>query len=202
MSKQTDIIFSIVVIALMLPAVFPACSGDKPLRIIDRETWGSQPVIDAGQEQQIKYITIHHGGVTVASDTNPELYLRNLQNWSRTEKGWSDIPYHYLIDFEGRVYEGRPALFPGDTNTDYDTRGHLLICVIGNYEEQEFFPVQYDALVNLLCHFCSLYNVDPHLIKGHKDYTETACPGKNLYQYLESGRLIEDVEKKLPHLQE
>jgi len=174
-----------------------SCAGNEKLQIIDREAWGSLPVIEDTLNHTIKYITIHHSGVYVSPDKDPSAYLRNLQEWSRGEKQWTDIPYHYLIDLEGRIYEGRPAEFPGDTNTDYDPRGHLLISVIGNYEEQPFSDEQYDALVRALVYFCELYTIDPSLIKSHRDYTETACPGRNIYQYFENGRLISDVNDKL-----
>jgi len=37
------------------------------------------------------------------------------------------------------------------------------------------------------------YGVANDLIKSHKDYTETLCPGKDLYRYLEDGSLIKRV---------
>ncbi len=174
-----------------------SCAVNDRLHITRRAEWGSQPVIEDSLEHAIRYITIHHGGVEVSPDEDPQQYLQNLQVWSRKEKNWSDIPYHYLIDLQGGIYEGRPVRIPGDTNTDYDPRGHLLISVIGNYEVQEFNMDQYNALAGLLVHFCTIYQLDPAVIKAHRDYTQTACPGKNIYRYLENGRLISDVRYML-----
>jgi hypothetical protein len=183
-------------ILVFLPLLM-SCAGSLKPDIITRDEWGSQPVIADSSEQTIRYITIHHSGVYVSPDEDPRKYLRNLQEWSRKEKHWIDIPYHYLIDLDGRVYEGRPVRYAGDTNTDYDPRGHLLISVIGNYEVQPFSEKQYQSLVRLLAYCCEKYKVDPSLIKGHRDYTETACPGKNIYQYLKDGSLISDVRALL-----
>jgi len=185
-----------VLIFILIVCNFSCRVSDK-LRITGRAEWGSQPVIEDSLEHAIRYITIHHGGVEVSPDEDPHLYLQNLQLWSRNEKNWSDIPYHFLIDLQGRVYEGRPVCFPGDTNTDYDPSGHLLISIIGNYEVQEFTTDQYTVLVELLVHFCTIYQLDPAVIKAHRDYTQTACPGKNIYLYLENGRLISDVRHML-----
>jgi hypothetical protein len=185
------------ILILYLAVTCLSCTGAGKMHIVTRDEWGSQPVVEAETEHQIKYITIHHGGVFVAPDKDPKVYLQDLQEWCRTEKNWTDIPYHFLMDLEGRVYEGRPVRYPGDTNTAYDPTGHLLICVIGNYEEQVFTDVQYDALVGLLAHFCEIYRIDPALIRGHKDYTETACPGKNIYRHISSGQLISDVTEHL-----
>ncbi len=184
-------------IALLIFFSLIACAGNEKVHIISRDVWGSQPVTDGATRHILKYITIHHGGVYVSENEDPYTYLRNLQAWSRTEKKWTDIPYHYLIDLNGLVYEGRPVEYPGDTNTDYDPTGHLLISVIGNYEVQEFTGEQYNALVKMLAYFCERFKIKPSLIKGHRDYTETACPGKNIYIHLEDGSLISDVSMLL-----
>ena len=165
--------------------------------IITREEWKSVSTTDSIEKHQIKRLTIHHGGVYFDPHKDVREYLRNLQEWSRKEKGWIDIPYHFLMDMDGLLYEGRPAYFPGDTNTDYDPHGHLLICIIGNYEEQTLRTVQYENLIMWLDYSCRQYNIPADSIKGHKDYTETLCPGKNIYEYLKSGQLITDVKKVL-----
>lgn len=162
-----------------------------------RDKWGAQPLTDSIPEHTIDRITIHHSGVVFTGDKSSEQYLSDLQSWSRSEKGWIDIPYHYLIDLAGGVYQGRPERFPGDTNTEYDPTGHLLISVIGNYQEQEFTAVQYESLVKLLVYLCRLHQVEPQMIKAHKDYTETVCPGKNIYTHLQDGSLIKKVQNSI-----
>jgi len=34
-------------------------------------------------------------------------YMRSLQRYHGATLRWSDIGYHYLIDGEGNIYEGR-----------------------------------------------------------------------------------------------
>ena len=36
---------------------------------------------------------------------DPVQKLRGLQSWGATARNWWDVPYHYLLDLEGRVYE-------------------------------------------------------------------------------------------------
>jgi hypothetical protein len=167
------------------------------LKIVPREEWGSVSQMHDTPEHTISKITIHHGGVIYTGDKPADEYLRDLQSWSRSKKKWIDIPYHYLMDLEGIVYEGRAAQYPGDTNTDYDPTGHLLICIIGNYEEQEFNQKQFNNLILFLTDFSKQYDVSIDSIKSHKDYTETACPGQNIYKFLEDGSLIKAVQKKI-----
>jgi hypothetical protein len=191
---QKGIMFLFLSALVLNFACFPSQRHQKNLKFVTREIWGSVPFKDSEKLHQIKYLTIHHSGIYFDPGEDVYLYLRNLQKWSREEKGWIDIPYHYLMGMDGVLYEGRPVQYPGDTNTDYDPTGHLLICIIGNYEEQDFSAIQYENLVSWLQYFCRCYDIPVGAIKGHKDYTETLCPGENIYELLRSGQLQSDVK--------
>lgn len=81
-----------------------SCTQKTPVPIIiKRSEWGSKPQPDSlpYKTHTINKITIHHGGVYYLEDKNAEEYLSNLQAWSRREKHWPDIPYHYLITPDG-----------------------------------------------------------------------------------------------------
>ena len=167
----------------------------QPPPIITHQQWGWKALTDSMPPHIIKRITIHHGGVYFSSDSNAITYLRKLQDWSRENKHWIDIPYHYMIDFQGKIYEARPIRFPGDTNTDYDPRGHALICLFGNFEEQQVSEQQLNSLSALIGWLMAKYNVPVDSVKTHKDYTETLCPGKNLYRYFRNGEIQKRVLK-------
>lgn len=168
------------------------------LKVVTRTEWGWQPLNRVLPQHQITKITIHHGGEIFNEDEDMIKYLKNLQNWSRTEKKWIDIPYHFMIDLDGNIYEARPINYPGDTNTDYDVTGHALICVVGNYEVQKVKDVQLKSLAKLIAFLKEKYHVDLKDIKGHKDYSKmTLCPGKDLYKHLEDGSLLKMVENEL-----
>ncbi len=163
------------------------------LEIVTRSDWGWVPLTDSIPTHEIKYITIHHGGEDFPEDKDVIKYLIGLQSWSRSDKNWIDNPYHYMIDLKGNIYEARPIEFPGDTNTDYDVHGHALICVMGNYENQILSETQFEQLARLTAKLADKYEVTATDIKSHKDYTETLCPGKDLYRYLEDGSLLKRV---------
>ncbi len=169
------------------------------LKVIKKADWNWKPLEKAIPSHTINKITIHHGGEYFPEDKDMIQYLRNLQSWSRREKKWIDIPYHFMIDLKGNIYEARPINYPGDTNTDYDVRGHALICVVGNYEEQKINQSQLNSLVNLVSFLQDKYNVSDKDIRGHKDYTtQTVCPGKDLYKYIEDGTIVRMIlEKKM-----
>jgi hypothetical protein len=191
-----------------LIVLFVAALGlDSPLAqaattsvaIMPVEQWGgTRSVIDAqAGAQAITHITLHHMGETFALGRDPLAYLRNLQSWSRATKHWSDIPYHYIIDLDGHVYEGRDIRVAGDTNTEYDPHGHALIEVVGNFEEVEPNSAQLEAVVALTAQLADKYGVPAQNIASHRDFSkQTVCPGKNLYRYVENGFIAAQVAQR------
>lgn len=166
--------------------------------IISVAQWGGQAIADSFRTHQIKFITLHHGGEEYPPDKDTAEYLRNLQSWSRREKKWIDIPYHFLIDWQGKIHAGRDLRLPGDTNTAYDPTGHALICVLGNFEVQTPNDKQLRAVVELMAWLCRTYDLPVEVIKGHKDVAEgTVCPGKDLYLYLANGYFKREVARRL-----
>jgi len=170
----------------------------KDLKVVKRNEWGWQPLTKKKEEAKITKITIHHGGVIFTKDEDPKEALRKLQKRSRDKKGWIDIPYHFMIDLNGNIYEARPINYPGDTNTEYDPTGHALVEVMGNYEVQTLSEKQLNSLIELITFLAKEFNVPTSKIKTHRDYsTETVCPGKNIYKYFQDSTIVRAVEKRL-----
>ncbi len=202
MKKKTGLFLIIIILgscAYFKKPSFPVEQLHYPdsLHVVLRSDWGWKPLTGTIPEHRIKRITIHHGGVDFNRDEDPVQYIRHLQDWSRAKKNWIDIPYHFMIDLDGRIYEARPINYPGDTNTTYNPRGHALICVMGNYEHQIINRKQLTAVVDLCAYLAEHFHVPPSQIKGHKDYAETLCPGKNLYLYIRNGYIQNKVKEIL-----
>ncbi|MES2153362.1 MAG: peptidoglycan recognition family protein [Pseudomonadota bacterium] len=181
---------------LVLMVLLSACATRPPVvDIISVDTWGGSAADTARMRPQtITHLTLHHQGEPFPAGTDPVAYLRRLQSWSRATKGWADLPYHYIIDLDGRIYEGRNIGFAGDTNTEYDPIGHALIEVVGNFEEVEPNAAQLASTVRLMGMLVTRYHLPLEAIHGHRDYSQqTVCPGKNLYRYLENGYFREQV---------
>lgn len=167
--------------------------------IVPVAAWGGTPADPAqAHRQAITHITLHHQGEPFRPGTDPRQYLRNLQTWSRNTKHWLDIPYHYIIDLDGNIYEGRKIDYAGDTNTEYDPTGHALIEVVGNFEEVEPNRQQLDAVVRLMAMLAHKYDVPLDHIASHRDFsTQTVCPGANLYRYVQDGYFRHKVALRL-----
>lgn len=183
---------------------FSSAHGAPSLAEVERgimpvASWGGTPA-DAAKARQhkITHITLHHQGEPFKPGTDPQAYLRRLQAWSRLDKGWLDIPYHYVIDLDGRIYGARDIAYAGDTNTDYDPKGHALIEVVGNFEEVEPNQQQLDAVVSLMAMLAARHQVSLSDIQSHRDYSDkTVCPGENLYRYVKDDYFKHKVALRL-----
>ncbi len=156
--------------------------------IMPRSSWQASEAKPFKEQVPVR-ITVHHEGGKVLTDTaDATKRLKNIQTWTMgKDRNWTDIPYHFLIAPDGTVYEGRNVNTVGETNTEYDPSGHLLICFLGNYEEQQLNQNLLDVLTRLIAQFCTKYNISPETIATHRDHSkQTTCPGKNIYPYFEN----------------
>ncbi|MFG6416377.1 peptidoglycan recognition family protein [Roseateles sp. DC23W] len=186
--------------SLCAALLMAGCASVEPPapQIVSVEAWGGTPASAPAPAQQISKITLHHQGEIWKDGTDVQNYLRRLQQWSRLTKRWADIPYHYVIAPDGRIYAARPLQQAGDTNTEYDPRGHALVMLVGNFEEQQPTPAQLNAAVDLTAWLARENKLGLDDIASHKDYSrQTVCPGKNLYAYLESGWFKGEVGRRL-----
>jgi len=166
--------------------------GTQGLQVICGEAWGALPISGEFIAHAIEHITIHHTAVVLDDNAAAPGRVRQHQSFHQS-LGWPDLAYHFIIDAKGNIYEGRPTDAVGDTGTDYDPTGHLLICCEGHFDQQEITPRQYESLVKMVAWGSAEFGVDPGAILGHRDVASTTCPGDSLYAALEDGTLHADV---------
>lgn len=163
------------------------------LSIMNREDWNAEsPKIEVKRHIPT-FITIHHTGTNQNRERSTEEKLQALQKFSFTEgflgdgtpkKPWPDVPYHFYIEVDGTVAEGREIQYEGDSNTDYDLTGHALVVVEGNFNKEKITDVQYEKLEKLVSALAEKYKIPAEEISGHLDQAETTCPGDGLYKLL------------------
>lgn len=165
-----------------------------PDYVLTKKQWGGKPALAGGREHTISRITIHHGGVATNKKRTLEDKLRGLQSWSqredklasgKTKPAWVDIPYHLYISFDGRVGEARPWNIAGDTNTEYNPTGHLLIMLEGNFEVEKVTPEQWESVKKLTVWASKTFGVSWDKVEGHDDHSaQTTCPGRDMKNLL------------------
>lgn len=165
----------------------------EDVRIVTREQWGARPpALHMAPNQPVR-ITLHHTASPARKGRDLQAKLKSLQNFSqtksklsdgRTKIAWPDIPYHYYIDVDGNIGEGRQVQFVGDTNTDFDPAGHIGIVLEGNFDTQSASPAQFDATVKLLRMLLAKHHIPIENISTHNAYARTRCPGERFLAML------------------
>jgi hypothetical protein len=147
----------------------------------------------------VTHLVIHHSaGTNEANDW--AAIVRAIWDLHVNGNGWSDIGYNWLIDPEGRVYEGRSNDAIGAHFCAKNT-GTVGICVMGNFTNEAPKGAAVESLVDLLSWKACAYDIDPlgeayHAssaeilpdIIGHRDGCSTACPGDMFYPLLPAVR--------------
>ena len=181
-----------------LVALEVATTASLPPRVASSDSAGGA-AMRLRIPHRITHVTLHHTGDArpLRPEDDPAAKLRALQAWGAAERNWWDVPYHFLLDLDGRTYEGRDWRYMGETNTAYDPGGHFLISVIGNYEQQEPTRAQLAAIADLMAWALREFDLPLDRIGGHYQYADTGCPGRHLRKYLEDGTLRRMVAERL-----
>ncbi|HVL23335.1 MAG TPA: SH3 domain-containing protein [Thermomicrobiales bacterium] len=176
-----------------------------PPSIITREEWGADESLrfdTYGQiwppeYEEVQHAIVHHSGVNYPNDGF--LSIRSVYYYHAVTQGWGDIGYNYLVDGNGRIFEGRfgGQNVIGGHSYEYAI-GSSGICVIGDYEYKRATDVAKAALVQIIA--WTIRDLDPYARKpfheapslpticAHRDVNQTNCPGSLLYADLQEIR--------------
>jgi hypothetical protein len=124
-------------------------------------------------------IVVHHSAIPNASPAE-------IQELHMDRRGFADVAYHFLIDSEGIIYEGREINVRGAHVQGFNT-GSVGIVLLGNFNDEQPSEVQLASLRGLVDYL--RYAFEIRYLAGHKDYPDqspdgTECPGDNLYPLL------------------
>jgi hypothetical protein len=170
------------------PTTVRAAGGGPPPEppVISRHDWGANEGMRKGHPEfaAISKLVVHHT-VTQNDDPDPAQTVRAIYAYHTRGNGWNDIGYNFLVDQQGRVYEGRfaRAYRPGEAPTGEDEGGRGVIgahakavnpgtagvALLGDYSGG-FLPPgpALDSLVRLLAWKAARHDIDP---KGTSPFT-------------------------------
>ena len=167
-----------------------AFSGDGDLKIKDVLQLDTSKMTD---QSGVADLVIHHTGNGTDEDTDAETI-----NKMHLANGWAGIGYHFVVRKDGSIERGRPENKIGSHCQGHNT-GSLGIHLSGDYETGSSNPpqAQLDATVNLIAHLCKKYKLEANrtTVRGHREFCDTACPGKHLYPLLD--KLASDAKSKM-----
>ncbi len=164
------------------------------VKTVETDANGNKLLWPLEYPKKVKKIIIHHTATSKIDD--PETSLRAIYYYHAVSRGWGDIGYNYIVDQNGKVYEGR---YGGDGVVaghayGYNT-GSIGIALLGNFQTTEIPGPMMKSLTGLIYEKAELNNIDPDAsglfrgnvlpnIMGHRDVGKTACPGEYTYDYI------------------
>ncbi len=139
----------------------------------------------------VSRITVHHDANNALglSGQGPIMHRLNSIREAHLRRGntWVDIGYHYIIDPDGRVWEGRPLNIEGAHVAE--TNDHNLgIMLLGNFEQHRPTEAQITMLDTFLAEQMHTHRVSLPRVFTHMELKDTKCPGLNLQGYMRQTR--------------
>jgi hypothetical protein len=152
--------------------------------IVTRKEWGADESIRKNNQKYapITKLFVHH--TVTEADSDPAATVRAIYAYHVQGNGWDDIGYNFLVDAQGKVYEGRWArdYAAGEkpTGEDLDENGvvgaHVLnhnvgaagVAMLGDFSNGEPTQAARDGLVQLMAWKADRHNID---VMGHDPFT-------------------------------
>ncbi|MCC6704405.1 MAG: SH3 domain-containing protein, partial [Thermomicrobiales bacterium] len=167
-----------------------AWGADEKLRYEDQDP--DEDEINPPRYETWKHAVIHHSVTTNGAD--PYTTMRSIYYYHAITRGWGDIGYNFLVDHRGNVFEGR---FGGENvkgiHSGVFNNGSCGICCMGTFETVDVTASAQSALISIVAWV--IRNFDPYeekylqgnllpTIFGHRNISQTSCPGDALYNDL------------------
>jgi hypothetical protein len=161
-------------------------------------------------ETDVRFLLVHHTASNTQHTQAqvPEILRSFYKLHTGSSKGWNDIAYNFLIDREGGIWEGRSGSLAGAVQGDA-TGGNQgfdqLVCMIGDFTSVLPSNAAMESLVKVLAWLADRHRVvtapgttttftsrgsnrwpsgakvTVATISGHRQLSETACPGERLF---------------------
>jgi len=133
--------------------------------------------------EAIEHIVIHHSAITptVGAQRIAEYHVNNLD--------WPGIGYHFVVDDQGIIYRTNPletvSYHAGNIN-----RSGAGVCFLGNFTDDVPTSAQLESGGKLVAWLVQELKLTNDEIKGHKEFMNTQCPGKQWLQGQQWKRML------------
>ncbi len=160
--------------------------------VVPRSKWGAAaPVPEhlTPNRQPWKRITVHHsarptseiGGTSLASSAEA---IRKIQLVHMRDRDFGDIGYHFVVDPEGRIFQGRSLEWQGAHSEGSNNIANIGVCLLGNFDHERPAPKALRSLAGLLEALLEQNSIPASAVKGHEQLKPTDCPGSHLMDWV------------------
>jgi hypothetical protein len=153
-------------------------------KLLRRSSWAQQ----APDGKRLKplgecnRITIHHQGAAIFKASDTESVTAQIRNVYAAHRklGYGDIGYHFIVDYAGRLWEGRSVHHEG-AHVSSSNSHNIAVMVLGNFQEQKASRAQMTSVLQIVDLLQMKFKIKPARIYGHLDLGSTICPGRHMY---------------------
>lgn len=169
----------------------PTATPQAALSIASRESWGARyPDGDLTLTGLAVEVFVHH---SVTAQLAPDAsiaaeaeQMRALESVGQTRFG-TGISYNVVIFPSGRAYQGVSWNRRG-THTGGRNSTSRSICFAGNYETSTPTAAQISTAAAIYREGKGRWWTQAAPLRGHRDVSQTACPGRHLYARIDDIR--------------
>ena len=161
-------------------------ASSKGVSAVSRAYWHASAPQTARMTRMGGYdrVTVHHeGNATPNYDNCAEAVacsLRRIQSAHCKVMKAGDIGYHFIIDRQGMIWQGRELCYQG-AHVKSNNSNNIGIMCLGNFDLQQPTQAQVNTLARLCQSLMQGYHIPASKLYAHRELRSTACPGKNLY---------------------
>ncbi len=168
------------------PGVLPAELVD--IGVISRSDWGAQSTTCTSTENDWYRMAVHHTAGSQTSGGSVQGAVKSLQSYALGTGTYCDIPYQFLVGYDGSLWEGRPYDYYSGATGGGNNDGNSAVSFLGCYHPEPGCGTAHaatDAMMDagqlLIQTFSALHGIETtdEYIRGHQDWpgNSTACPG-------------------------
>jgi hypothetical protein len=157
--------------------------------IITRKQWGAtpwrSPIYRVAMSEKDNFLVHYHGGKPAAQ--RGVYVARNVEK-IHLDNGWAGVGYNFMVDMDGKVYEGRGWDGVGSQCPGFNRSGVGVYVAVGG--DQVPTPEALRSVVALRDEVVRRRGGAGVREMGHKDGIATSCPGTYLYRWVHDGMQV------------
>lgn len=177
-------------IVVCLVMLFLRAADGEEVTTIPQSQWnrgGVAPIAEKLHEHPagLRSLVLHHTQTPNEAPAMEQARLRSIRRYHMVDRGWGDVAYHYFIGASGEIYEGRDSRYAGDSGTQYDLDGRLLVCLLGDFSKAMPTEKALASLLRLVAAKLHEHGLAPDTVVTHRMVAATDCPGDAVQKWFE-----------------
>lgn len=133
--------------------------------------------------RKITSIILHCSATPEGKDIKTE----TIRNWHVKGNGWKDIGYHYVIELDGSVKDGRPVEQVGAHCKNHNSNS-IGICYVGGIDDKRKpkdtrTVQQKESMFLLVYRLLNLYGLSFENVYCHNQFDNKSCPSFKIGQF-------------------